>query len=494
MSTKPLQIAIKHHQAGELDIAEQLYREMLLENPHQADVLHLLGILLAQQKKFSEALKYIQQAVTLDPQQPTYENSLGNVYKNLNQLPEAITHYQKALTSQPNYAVALNNLGNIYYQQQNYSEAETCYKKALTLKPNYADAYYNLGNIFTQQEKYSEATEYYQKSLAIDNNHVEALRNLATLQLSLNQIDDALKHFLRLSQLQPTAEIYFNIGTIYMNKNRFKDAIEYFTESLKLQPDYVDAHLNLGVIYLKIENYTKATEHYQQALQLKPHDKEISYLLTALQQKPPPEAAPSEYTQHLFDQYAPYFEKHLQYLDYQVPQLLYNALIEEIGPEKVSWQILDLGCGTGLGGEKFRALAKRLIGIDISPKMLAIAEQKHIYDVLKAIDIQQALTDYTNLDLILAADVFTYIGNLKPIFEKSHTALKPQGLFAFTIEKTQKYPYVLQQSARYAHAQRYIEELAQQTGFKIRRFSPVILRKQKHEPVEGYLYILQRSV
>lgn len=491
MSIKHLQVAIKHHQAGELDIAEKIYREILAQDSQQADVLHLLGILLAQQKKYKEALQYIEQAINIDPNQPTYENSLGNVYKNLQQFAEAITHYQKGLSLKPDYAVALNNLGNIYYQQKNYSEAEKYYKNALKLKSDYADAHYNLGNIYTQQEKYSEAIEHYKKSLDIDPQHVEALRNLATLQLSLRQTDDALKNFLRLAQLQPDAEIYFNLGTIFMNKNRFDEAIYYFTESLKLKPDYVDAHLNLGVIYLKIENYAKATEHYQQAAQLKPDDKEITYLLTALQQKPPPEAAPSEYTQHLFDQYAPHFEQHLKFLEYQVPQLLYDAIVEEINPEKKSWNILDLGCGTGLAGEKFRPLAKHLIGIDLSPQMLAVAEKKYIYDELKMMDIQQALAEYTNLDLILASDVFTYIGNLKSVFAKSHQALKNQGLFAFTIEKTQEYPYVLQQSARYAHTQRYIEELAQQTGFKIRYSSKATLRKQKHEPVEGYLYILQ---
>ncbi len=223
-------------------------------------------------------------------------------------------------------------------------------------------------------------------------------------------------------------EIYYNIGLIYMAQERHNDAIEYFSEATRRKPDYLDAYLNLGAVSLKKEDHANAIKYYQAALTLKPEDSEISYILSALQQGITPEQAPREYLQHLFDQYAPYFDKHLQeYLDYRVPQLLYDAVTQELGTLAGEFIILDLGCGTGLCGAKFRPLAKHLIGIDISAKMIDTAAQKKIYDELKVLDVTQALQDFSNIDIILAADVFTYIGNLAAIFAHSKQTLKAGG-------------------------------------------------------------------
>lgn len=547
------------HKQGELEEAKKLYLEILGSDPNQADILHLLGILLAQQKQFKEAEQYILSALKLDSQNYTYENSLGNVYKNLNDFENAKIHYALALKIKPDYAVAYNNFANIEYLLKNYDLAEKYYRLALNAHPTYADAYYHLGNIFTkknklpeaikyyleaikyqpqhseahshlaqiyqQQNKITEAIDHYQKSIDVNPHHantqinlgsllvkqgdfadavkhfeqaletepknIDALFNVGTTLILLNKPDEALKYFMQLLPLQPEAETYYNIGVIYMAKDRHQDAIYYFNEAVKKKPDYFDALLNLGATYLKIENYSAAIENYEKAGQLQPDNKEVQYILKALQQHNAPDAAPPEYLKHLFDQYAPYFEKHLEYLDYKVPQLLFSAVVEEIGKPEKSLEILDLGCGTGLAGEKFHPLAKRLIGIDLSEKMLDVAKQKSIYDELKVADVEQALEEFHHLDLIIAADVFTYIGNLELIFKKASQALKNKGIFAFTTEKTAEYPFILQQSARYAHNKQYIEELAAQNELKILHFSSVILRTQKNQPVEGYLFVLR---
>lgn len=559
MNKKTLQIALQHHQAGDFAAAEKIYREILADNPDQADIWHLMGILFAQQQKFKESQEFIEKAVKLDPKNPAYENSLGNVFKNLGNLDQASNHYQQALILAPTYAVAYNNLAIIFSQQKKDQEAEKCYRQALQLQPSYTDAHYNLANLLTKQQKYAEAIKHYQqaitlepehieahahlgqilqqqeqleeavnhyqkvlqydenhimtqhnlatvlvkqgrmdeatehflKTLQLDPQHAEALHNLGTIYLLINKPNEALKYFLRLAELKPDAEVYYNIGTLYMQLDRHDDAIQYLQEALKLLPNNLDTYLNLAAAYLKKEDIPNATKYYQAAFKLKPEDKEIKYILNALEQNEIPEAAPNEYLQHLFDQYAPYFEKHLQFLDYRVPDLLYNA-IATLKLKNQELAILDLGCGTGLAGEKFRPLAKKLIGIDISSKMIEVAANKHLYDELKVTDIKQALTDFTELDLILAADVFTYIGDLEEIFSKAYHALNEKGYFAFTTEKTRHYPYTLQKSARYAHANKYIKKLAKNNHFKILKQDEVILRKQKNHPVEGYLYLLQK--
>lgn len=517
-----LKTALKHHQAGEAEQAEKLYRQLLEQEPNNTDALHLLGILLAQRGKFLEAQKYIEKAIKLEPNSPSFYNSLGNVYKHLGNLNKAVSCYRKALKIDPDYAVAHNSLANVFFKQGKLDKASEHYNKALKLQPKYTDAHYNLALILLKQHKTKEALQHldevlrlepdhaeahnqkaqllhqqgqlgqaiyhYQECLKQDPVNIEVFHNLGAIFLERRDPAAALKYFLRLLQLAPDFDTYYNLGVIYMDLGRTNDAIQYFNEALNKDPDHIATHVNLGAIYLKSENYIKAAEHYQKVLKSQPNNKESAYILSAINQEHVPEQAPKEYIQSLFDQYAPYFDKHLiEALDYQVPELLYKAIVNET--EKTDLNILDLGCGTGLAGEKFRPIAKKLIGVDIAGQMIAAAKQKNIYDELYIADLYKILQKYHNLDLIIAADTFVYIGKLDKIFIACKKALASNGLFAFTTEKTDKYPYELQKSARFAHHHKYITELAEKNNFKILRGDNIIMRKQKNKSIEGYLYI-----
>lgn len=520
--------ALQHHQRGEIKKAEELYRRILHNEPNNADVLHLLGILLAQRGKFTEAQQLIAKAIELQPNSPSFHNSMGNVLKNLGKLNKAIGYYQKALDLQPNYAVAHNNLGNILLQQGKLKQASKHYQQAIQIQPNYADAHYNLAVISLKQNDIAEAMKHLDKTLQLQPDHTEAhnqmaqlfhqqgdlekaiyhykeclkldpfnatlFHNLGAIFLERGEPTAALKYFLRLLQIAPDFDTYYNLGVIYMYLGRADDAIQYFQEALKKDPNHFASHSNLGSIYLKAGDYKNAIHHYRQALKLQPNNKEIAYILNAIDQKKVPKAAPKEYIQSLFDQYAAYFDKHLiEVLHYKVPELLYESIEQVTEIKGHSWDILDLGCGTGLCGEKFRPLAKKLIGIDLSEKMVDVAREKNIYDELHVSDVHHELQKQHNLDLIIAGDTFVYIGDLAKTFSDCKNALKKSGLLAFTIEKTSQYPYELQKSARFAHSKKYIEELAKLNNFKILRCDNIVLRKQRNKSVEGYLYVLQRG-
>ena len=150
-----------------------------------------------------------------------------------------------------------------------------------------------------------------------------------------------------------------------------------------------------------------------------------------------------------------------------------------------------MGCGTGLCGVPFRRLASKLIGVDLSEKMLDAARQKNIYDELRHADINSVLEKSRDIDLVLAGDVFGYVGELDETFALTKMALKPEGWFAFTVEKTFSAPFYLQSNARFAHSRDYIDSLAQKHDFTIVRCDNAVLREQKQQPVEGYLFLLR---
>jgi len=206
-----------------------------------------------------------------------------------------------------------------------------------------------------------------------------------------------------------------------------------------------------------------------------------------------PSAPPREYVARLFDSYAGYFDEHLVGgLNYQAPQLLHEAVTAAAPAQPMD--ILDLGCGTGLCGMLFRPMARRLIGVDLSPGMLEKSRQRGVYDELIEDDAASALRNRPrSADLILAADVFIYVGALDNVFAAAAQALRPGGLLAFTIESLDSGDYVLRRTRRYAQSIAYVRRLAQGCRFTEVSMRPVVLRKDLGQPVEGLAIVLRAA-
>lgn len=477
---------------GQIEDAIDAYHKAMQLNPNNASALNNLGNIYYQQGKFDEAIKHYQAAIKLRNNFADAHFNLGMVYLKQNQPSTAIIKFKEALDYDPQHFEANKQIGIFLQQQEKYPEAIKHYKICLQILPQAIEVRHNLAAALVKLHKTEEAIENFEAVLRQDPDHIPTLQNLGAIYLQANKLNQALPFYLRLVTKAPDKETYYNLGVIYMDKDHHQDAIIYFKEALKMDSYYLDAHLNIAATYLKLEDYDNAIKHYQTALEIQPDNIEIKYILAALTEDALPTEAPSEYLQHLFDQYAGHFDTHLlQHLNYEVPDLLYKAVTNYIGSETQDWNILDLGCGTGLCGTKFKKLSKKIIGVDISEKMLRVAKQKNIYDELRLENITNYLSNHNHYDLIISGDVFTYIGDLKKIFQLCKSSLKPNGLFAFTTEKTEQYPYQLQKSARYAHAKKYIEELAEQNHFNIICCDNAILRTQKTAPMEGYVYLLK---
>ena len=180
-------------------------------------------------------------------------------------------------------------------------------------------------------------------------------------------------------------------------------------------------------------------------------------------------------------------------LGYDSPNSMRTILQEALGTETRFQNTLDLGCGTGLSGQAFKPICHRLSGVDLSPKMLKLAKEKNIYDVLKNDNINQFL-DNTNehYDLFIAADVLIYVGDLESIFTKIRNCANKQAYFIFTTEHTDKSDYHLQTSDRFAHSCDYVTRMASMYNFEIITESPTNLRRDRgNQWISGHIYLLQ---
>lgn len=153
---------------------------------------------------------------------------------------------------------------------------------------------------------------------------------------------------------------------------------------------------------------------------------------------------------------------------------------------------IDLGCGTGLSGEAFATLTKRLDGVDLSPKMLAIARSKELYHQLDSCDITTFLRQSSSrYDLFVAADVFVYLGNLYPVFSAIAHCRHEVACLCFSTENSDGDSYTLRPSGRFAHPTSYIERLANETGWRVDRRQETNLRKERSGWVSGTLWVLR---
>ena len=138
-----LAIAVEHHQAGQLERAEEIYRQALESDPHCADALHLLGVLAHQTGNDEMAADYIRQAIVLNPFNAAFHGNLGITYRALGQLDAAAASYRQALGINSEYAEAYNNLGNVLRDLGQLDEAEASCRRALQIDPDYAEAHWN---------------------------------------------------------------------------------------------------------------------------------------------------------------------------------------------------------------------------------------------------------------------------------------------------------------------------------------------------------------
>lgn len=186
--------AIKLHQSGDFEEAEQMYSEILKTEPNNASVLNLLGLLKYQNKQFSVAASYIIKAIEISPCAYFYEN-LGRIYTDNEDFNEAIFAYKKALQLEPNNFEVLFNLALTLKRNKQPDQAIETYQKALSIKPDYADAYFNIGNIYESKNETTEALNYYQQGVKYNPNDSGMAYFLSTSLLKLKNFEQGWKYF-----------------------------------------------------------------------------------------------------------------------------------------------------------------------------------------------------------------------------------------------------------------------------------------------------------
>lgn len=414
-----------------------------------------------QQGRFEDALATCEQAVRLQPQSAEAYSYSAFVLKQLGRLEDALAACERATQLTPDNSGVHSNHALVLLDLGRFEEALAACDLAIQLDPNNSGAYTNRSGALKGLDRATEALA-------------------------------ACTHVVRLNPQNPSA--HSNRGVVLKQLRRFDEALAAFDEAIKLKPDFAGAHYKRGETLKDMGRLDEATEALRAALRYDPNLTDAKSVLASMGAGEAPPQSPLQSTKELFNNYADHFDNELLgNLGYRTPQLLFDAVTKFIDNDRM-FDILDLGCGTGLAGLAFsRHIGDQLVGVDLAPRMLAKARERGLYTDLVPGDVCQAMDQIkSSFDLILAADVFVYIGKLEEVFSRVAGQLNPGGLFAFSIEAGgNDSDYRVGSTGRYTQTVTYIRRLAVINQLKELICSSATLRYERGAPVAGYIFVLR---
>jgi predicted TPR repeat methyltransferase len=370
------------------------------------------------------------------------------------------------------------------------AEAADLYRRVLARDPNNAEALNLLGVIRTQQGDFGTAVKLLRKAARLNPGSSTAQTNLGTALAAASELTGAARAFRRALSLRPDDDVA--TCNLAMTADVAGDVVATtrgFRRAAHASAGNAAARLGLAHAYLKDGRLDEARVACEAALAVDPRNEEAAFLGDALAARVPPRPPPS-YVAGLFDKYAANFDRNLtERLAYRTPEIMAGELRRLLPEGSRRLDVLDLGCGTGLAGAAVRDLAKTLVGVDLSPRMLAHAKRRGIYSKLIADDLVAGMERLSpaSFDLVLAADVFNYFGDLGPCFSAARRVLRPEGMLAFSTEAGGD-AVALQMTLRYTHAPDHVASVLAAAGFAHKHTVRATLRRESNRDVAGDLF------
>jgi predicted TPR repeat methyltransferase len=371
-----------------------------------------------------------------------------------------------------------------------YVTAELGYAEHLRQYPDDPSGLHFLGLLRTHQGRTHEAIELIRAALNHDAEYVDAWNNLGIAYFHARDFVRGEECCRRAIELAPRfAHAWGNLAMCLRARDANQQALEAWGRALELEPNMRSAAIPYGQLLYRLNRLDEAREFYRRWLQAVPGEPIAEHMLAALGGGSSPVKAADDYVRTTFDDFAESFDLSLKRLGYRAPELLFAAVEGFCSARTQQLSILDLGCGTGLCAPLFTPVARRLVGVDLSGKMLAKAAQRGGYHQLNLAELTEYLSECRErFDVVLAADVLCYCGDLAACFAGVHNVLNEGGVFACTLEaapEDSQAPFSLQPHGRYQHAKRYVEEALATAGLRVRSLEQHVLRQERGDAVAG---------
>jgi predicted TPR repeat methyltransferase len=397
--------------------------------------------------------------------------------------------YSRVLEVAPDFADAVHFSGVLAHQQGRSEQAIALIGRSLELEPNRADWYSNLGIVLRDRMKLDEAAFAFRRAIARDPNHVNAHNNLGVVLRAQGHAVEAEAAYRAAIRVDPdNSDAYTNLGILLNGQKRTHEAVVCFCKVITFRPKHPEARRLLALAHCTLGEVDKAVEVFEEWLKEEPDHPIALHMLAACSGRDVPPRASDGFVEKTFDSFAASFDSKLEKLLYRAPALVAEMLAGS-DVEAKSLDVLDAGCGTGLCGPLIAPYARRLVGVDLSTRMLAQAEARKVYDELFKVELTAYLRDCPgSFDVIVSADTLVYFGPLQDVVVASADALRPGGRLIFTVEQLidagSDAGYSISHHGRYCHTREYVERVLADANLRP-EIVPAQLRLEAGDPVPG---------
>ncbi len=222
-------------------------------------------------KNYEEAIRYLKEAIQLEPDLDAAHNNLGLLLSDLKRNDEAEAAFRKAIEINPTYDTAYYNLGNLLSDFNRNDEAEAAFRKAIELNPALTEAYSNLGLLLSYLKRNDEAEAAFRKAIELNPALTEAYSNLGLLLRDLKRNNEAEAAYRKAIELNPAFDIaYLNLGQLLFDQGNLEGAIIILTEAIQYNLSSARCYRQRGLFYQTAGNDESALNDYRQAIKLQP--------------------------------------------------------------------------------------------------------------------------------------------------------------------------------------------------------------------------------
>ena len=184
---------------------------------------------------------------------------------------KALISIEKILIKNPNLEQNVNLKGVILANLDRVIEARECWFNAIKINSSYFDPIYNLGDSYLKKKNYDEALKYFIKASELRPKNFIVHFRIGYLFMQKQNWDKALSYFNKSMDLNNKfPNTFFNMAIILNLLNKKKESIQFFKSYIELQPNNIEAYYSLGICYREIGDIQMAEKTFLKALKMNP--------------------------------------------------------------------------------------------------------------------------------------------------------------------------------------------------------------------------------
>ena len=368
-------------------------------------------------------------------------------------------------------------------------------QRAVALNPTWPVSVTEVAMLLSRLGKHAEAVAQVRRAVTFAPRNLGVLRRAIEISQAAADHEAAIGWLRQALELEPRNTLFRTwLAAKLIDQRQIAEATNLVDQLLTEDPSNLGA-LQCRLTYARLEGNKPLEQQTADTLLTLQPDSDVHQYWHALAYDQTPKTQPRTMVRGLFDEYAGRFDKHLGQLGYRIPETV-SQMILNLHPDR-RFNLLDLGCGTGLLGMFLGRIDGAIVGVDLSLEMIEKATEHGVYARFHNVDLMDALRDTPGdqYEVIASCDVLIYVGDLSEVIPNALRILKPGGHFVFTCEAAQENEdnLVLRTSQRYAHKRSHVEALCKAAGFASLEVVDIpALRREGGEPLPGFIVVARK--